>query len=79
MSPARHTCRCRWSGSSRHERSCAPAGGAASRQSLVSKEDFDSWHETSYLLQNPANARRLVAANERAEVGEHEEHVLVEP
>ncbi len=45
----------------------------------MSKEDFDSWHETSYLLQNPANARRLVAANERAEVGEHEEHVLVEP
>jgi antitoxin YefM len=46
---------------------------------LVSKEDFDSWRETAYLLRSPANARRLLAANERADAGEYEERELVQP
>ena len=29
---------------------------------LMSAEDFDSWHETIYLLRSPANARRLMEA-----------------
>ena len=28
----------------------------------MSAEDFDSWQETIYLLQSPANARRLMEA-----------------
>jgi len=35
--------------------------------------------ETSYLLRNPAGARRLLAALERARRGEFEEHELSEP
>jgi antitoxin YefM len=35
--------------------------------------------ETSYLLRNPAGARRLLAALDRARRGELEEHELSEP
>lgn len=33
---------------------------------LLSREDFESLNETSYLLRSPANAKRLIAANKRA-------------
>ena len=46
---------------------------------LVSKDDFDSWRETAYLLRSPRNARRLLAAHQRADAGEYEERELVEP
>lgn len=35
--------------------------------------------ETSYLLRNPAGARRLLAALDRARRGEFEERALSEP
>jgi antitoxin YefM len=46
---------------------------------LVSKEDFDSWRETAYLLRSPRNARRLLAAQGRANAGKYEERELAEP
>jgi antitoxin YefM len=33
---------------------------------LLSREDYESLNETSYLLRSPANAKRLIAANKRA-------------
>lgn len=36
---------------------------------IVSLEDFESLRETAYLLRSPANARRLLDAMERLEVG----------
>ena len=36
---------------------------------VVSLEDYESLKETAYLLQNPANARRLLASIERLEAG----------
>lgn len=38
-------------------------GGAAV---LLSLENYEALNETAYLLRSPANARRLVEANERA-------------
>jgi len=46
---------------------------------LVSKEDFDSWRETAYLLRSPVNARRLLDASERADTSEYEERELIQP
>jgi antitoxin YefM len=46
---------------------------------LVSKEDFDSWRETNYLLRSPTNAQRLLEAYKRAQVGDTEAHSLIEP
>ena len=37
---------------------------------LMSKDEFDSLVETSYLLRSPENARRLLSAMERARAGE---------
>ncbi len=45
---------------------------------IVSLEDYQSLKETAYLLQNPANARRLLASIERLESGRGAERDLVE-
>lgn len=37
---------------------------------LVALADYESLKETAHLLQNPANARRLLASIERLEAGE---------
>ena len=36
---------------------------------LVALDDYESLQETAHLLQNPANARRLLASIERLEAG----------
>jgi len=45
---------------------------------IVSLEDYESLKETAYLLQNPANARRLLASIERLESGAGEVRELAE-
>ena len=45
---------------------------------LLSKDDYDAMTETAYLLRNPANADRLLAAIERARRGEFEQHDLLD-
>lgn len=45
---------------------------------IMSNEDYDSMAETAYLLRNPANAARLLAALERARRGECEQPDLLE-
>jgi antitoxin YefM len=45
---------------------------------IVSLDDYESLKETAYLLQNPANARRLLSAIEDLEAGRGEEHGLLE-
>ena len=45
---------------------------------IVSLDEYESLKETAYLLQNPANARRLLSAIERLEAGRGEEHGLLE-
>ncbi|MGL5859372.1 MAG: type II toxin-antitoxin system Phd/YefM family antitoxin [Angustibacter sp.] len=45
---------------------------------IVSLADYQSLKETAYLLQNPANARRLLASIERLEAGGGKRHDLVE-
>lgn len=35
----------------------------------MSADDYDSWHETSYLLRSPENARRLMEAVARDKAG----------
>lgn len=45
---------------------------------IVSLADYESLKETAYLLQNPANARRLLASIERLEAGHGSEHDLAE-
>jgi len=42
----------------------------------MSKDEFDSLVETSYLLRSPENARRLLSAIESARAGEVTEHEL---
>lgn len=46
---------------------------------LMSKDEYDSLVETSYLLRSPKNARRLLNALASARDGEVEEHDLLEP
>lgn len=46
---------------------------------LMSKNEFDSLVETSYLLRSPKNAQRLLSALARARAGEVSEHELQEP
>jgi len=46
---------------------------------LMSKDEYDSLIETSYLLRSPANARRLLSALVSARDGAGEEHELIEP
>jgi antitoxin YefM len=45
---------------------------------IVSLADYESLRETAYLLQNPANARRLLASIERLEGGHGAERELIE-
>jgi len=45
---------------------------------ILSKEDYDAMTETAYLLRNPANAERLLAAIDRARRGEFEQHDLLD-
>jgi antitoxin YefM len=45
---------------------------------IVSLADYQSLKETAYLLQNPANARRLLGSVERLESGGGTRHGLVE-
>ncbi len=45
---------------------------------IMSKDDYDAMTETAYLLRNPANAERLLAAIERARRGEFEQHDLLD-
>ncbi|WP_345436348.1 type II toxin-antitoxin system Phd/YefM family antitoxin [Microbacterium gilvum] len=46
---------------------------------LMSKDEYDSLVETSYLLRSPENARRLLSALASARDGEIEEHDFLEP
>lgn len=46
---------------------------------LMSKEEYDSLVETSYLLRSPKNATRLLAALESAREGQAVERGLIEP
>lgn len=45
---------------------------------IMSKADYDAMTETAYLLRNPANAERLLAAIERARCSEFEQHDLLD-
>ncbi|MGC0143917.1 type II toxin-antitoxin system Phd/YefM family antitoxin [Pseudactinotalea sp. Z1732] len=45
---------------------------------IMSLDDFESLRETAYLMRSPANARRLLDAMERLEVGEGESHDLID-
>ncbi|WP_353807863.1 type II toxin-antitoxin system Phd/YefM family antitoxin [Agromyces sp. SYSU T00194] len=45
---------------------------------LMSKAEYDSLLETTYLLRSPENARRLIRAMEQARDGEVAEHGLQE-
>ncbi len=46
---------------------------------LMSKDEYDSLVETSYLLRSPANARRLMNALHSAQSGDVAEHELTDP
>ncbi len=45
---------------------------------LVALDDYESLRETAHLLQNPANARRLLASIERLEAGDGTARDLLE-
>ena len=45
---------------------------------IVSLADYESLKETAYLLQNPANARRLLASIKRLESGQGKARKLAE-
>lgn len=46
---------------------------------LMSKDEYDSLVETSYLLRSPENARRLLNSLHSAQEGDVSEHELFEP
>lgn len=46
---------------------------------LMSKDEYDSLVETSYLLRSPKNAVRLLSALEAAREGQAAEHGLIDP
>ncbi len=46
---------------------------------LMSKDEYDSLVETSYLLRSPENARRLLNSLHSAREGDVSEHELFEP
>jgi len=46
---------------------------------LMSKDEYDSLIETTYLLRSPKNARRLMSALDHVRSGSVEERGLVEP
>ncbi|GAA2013043.1 type II toxin-antitoxin system prevent-host-death family antitoxin [Brevibacterium samyangense] len=43
---------------------------------LMAADEYASWQETAYLFRSPENARRLLAAYERARGGQTEVHDL---
>lgn len=45
---------------------------------MLSLEDFKALEETAYLLRNPANAKRLLAAIAQLDAGQGTERKLVE-
>ena len=45
---------------------------------LLSREEFNSWNETMYLLSNPANAEHLRKSTSEAEAGRMEEKELID-
>ena len=46
---------------------------------LMSKDEYDSLIETSYLLRSPKNAQRILSALESARDGQVVEHDLINP
>lgn len=46
---------------------------------MISQSEWDSIEETLYLLQSPANAKRLLESIAELEAGGGEEHELIEP
>ena len=46
---------------------------------VVSESEWASIEETLYLLQSPANAKRLLDGIERMNAGSSEEHELIDP
>jgi antitoxin YefM len=46
---------------------------------LLSKEEYDRMNETTYLMSNPVNAKRLLDGLARLDAGEGEEHELIDP
>jgi antitoxin YefM len=46
---------------------------------MVSASEWASIEETLYLLQSPANAKRLLRSIERLDAGKGEVHELIEP
>lgn len=46
---------------------------------MISQSEWDSIEETLYLLQSPANAKRLLEAVRGLEAGQGEEHELIDP
>ena len=45
---------------------------------IMSLEEFNAWQETRYLLENPYNAKRLLASLEKARRGQVRQHDLIE-
>ena len=45
---------------------------------MLSLEDYDSLHETNYLLQSPANARRLCESIDELDKGKGSEREIIE-
>jgi antitoxin YefM len=45
---------------------------------MLSLEDFKALEETAYLLRNPSNARRLLAATEQLNAGKGQARELVD-
>ena len=43
---------------------------------LMPADEYAAWQETAYLFRSPANARRLLDADERARAASVEEHAL---
>ena len=46
---------------------------------MISQSEWDSIEETLYLLQSPANAKRLLASIAELDAGGGEERELIEP
>jgi antitoxin YefM len=45
---------------------------------LMSRDDYEAWQETAYLMRSPANARRLLASIEELESGKGTARELIE-
>jgi len=46
---------------------------------IMSQEQYDSWAETIYLLNSPANAAHLARSMEQLRAGEMQQRKLVDP